>query len=161
MSQTLSISPNGFLSLLENLIHIEENLKQFSEFSLTANEANNVKKMLEDYIMTLNRTLEQITMEETSDDLFPYVVIGSEVTLQAPDGTCQTRRIISPLFPEVLPGDVSFLSPLGKVLLLKEVNDTVTVTETPEQASPENRYTITSIKLASHASPSSDKPKPV
>lgn len=147
MGQLVSLSPGGFQSLLISLIHIEENLKHFTEFSETPREADAVRKLLEDYIMTLNRTIEQITVDEDSEDLFPYVVIGSEVTILAHDGSSVNCRIVSPLAPDVSVGDVSFLSPIGKALLLKEVKDTITVQEADRPDSSVNCYTIASIKL--------------
>lgn len=130
MSQQIVLSRAAFEALLASLTNLEEAKEKLLDdfFPVPSRERDVMIGVLEDYTRRVGETLRTVTVSEDGPDRFPYVVIGSRVCVQEP-GTAAlyTYRLIGPFHTEVGFEDVSFLSPMGRALLLREVEDTVTV----------------------------------
>jgi transcription elongation factor GreA len=146
MNQPIFLTKDAFDSLLANLLEIEEGIYRIMDdfFPEPSKEADEVKWILNDYIGRLGDMIRNISTVETANNDFPYVVIGSEVMVEDAD-SCKTYRykLISPLKPKIDINDISFLSPMGKALLLRKIGDNIAV----EAPGGKFFYKVLSVKI--------------
>lgn len=144
----MPLSKTGREILLEQLVQLEENKVEVLDSVRTRGIT-----VLEDFRQLIDRYIEQLsdliqrsnTVETAEDDILPFVTTGSTVEVQDIDTKeVKTFRIVHPFEPVTQMGDASFLSPVGKALLLSRVGELVTV------ASPAGTFAfrVQSIRLA-------------
>ncbi len=140
------LSKTTFENLVKHLVDIEEGKNKLLEqyFSGLSKERHEFEKLFEDYIKHIGQLIENASVSQTEDSKVPFVTIGSEVEIQ--DLSCQEvfkYRIVHPLNDQIKGGDVSYLSPIGRSLLLKKLGDEVEV----KAPGGVYNYRIKSIKL--------------
>ena len=82
--------------------------------------------------------------KQTACDNLPFIIIGSEVEVEElAEHKIYRFRLVNPFNENIGIDDVSFLSPVGNSLMLKRIDDEVTV-NVPDGVF---RYKIRSIKL--------------
>lgn len=126
MRQPIVLSSKALDSLTAGLSEIKEGTDTILNGFLLRplKEVDELKRVLEDYIQRLDGLILDIAVSETADDEFPYAIAGSEVVLE--DTSCQATycyRLISPLKEQIDLHEISFLSPMGRALLFKKVDD--------------------------------------
>lgn len=146
MSGNVILSKLKFQNLILHLVNIEDDKKKLIEeyFPHPSKERTRFSNVLDNYIARIDFLIKNnISVGESTDNSFPFVIINSEVEVQD-IGTNEIIkfRIISP-FNNKDVNDVSYLSPVGRSLLLKGVGDEVTI-DTP---GGKLSYKIQSIKL--------------
>lgn len=127
--ETFSLSENCFQNLVEHLVKVEENkMKLLDEyFPQLSQERQDMEEFIENYISTIDKLIKNTHKSNGNLNFIPFVVIGSKVEVRNIDtGQKHTFKIISPLQGKK-PGHISFLSPMGKSLLLKRTGETVQV----------------------------------
>lgn len=138
-------SRQTFERLINHLVNIEENKDELLEiyFPEPSKSRKEFISILDNYIVEVNKLLQNTHVAKSTDNSFPFVIIGSEVEVKDMDEQRFFKfRIASP-FEQIGSDDVSFLSPVGMSLLLKEVGEEVVVV-TPGCRS---NYRVQSIKF--------------
>ena len=147
MPQPVFLTDQAFKTLIANLVQFEEEFDQTMNdfFPGASKEAEDFKRFFNIYIDRLNNTIRSIHTIETANNDFPYVIIGSAVVVKDRK-SFETYRytIVPPLKNQVNQGDISYLSPMGKALLLKNVYDNIFV----EAPGGKFEYNIVSVKIA-------------
>ncbi len=138
-----------FERLIEHLVEIEEEKTRVIEeyyYDMSA-ERLEFELLIEDYISKINRYIKNVRKSKKIDTDCPFVIINSIVEVEdIYSKEVEKFKIVSPfLTTNPLDGDfASYLSPIGKSLLLKKVGDHVLV-ETPME---NIEYAIKSIELS-------------
>ncbi|MGE5583059.1 MAG: GreA/GreB family elongation factor [Bacillota bacterium] len=130
MNQPIFLSKVAFNLLLSNLIEIEESIDEvIADFFLEpSKEARDVRELLNEYVKRIDGMLRNIVTVETAGNEFPCVVVGGEVMVEERNsGATYCYKIISPHKNTASYDEISFLSPMGRALLLKKVNDSFIV----------------------------------
>lgn len=146
MEKEVVLSKDAFDMLVSGLLNMEEGKRMLFDdyFPNPSKEREEIAELTDKYLSQLEKTVSQTTVGELSSNEFPYVVVGCQVTIQAVDSSeTYDYRIISPLSAKTDFRDVSYLSPMGKALLLKRVDDIVSV----EAPGGVFNYRIVAIKL--------------
>lgn len=128
MNQPIFLTQDAFNSLLANLVELEEGIDEiidvFFREPSPSKEGENLKRVLNEYIQWLDRAIKRIKVDEKADNDFPYAVVGSEVVVEdLGSKEIYCYKLVSPLKNKVDSNEISFLSPMGKAMLLKKVND--------------------------------------
>ena len=126
----VTLSKTTFENLVKHLIEIEEGKKKLLEeyYPEPSTERNEIETLIDNYIKHLAQLIRNTKKSQTTDRKVPFVTIGSEVEIQdLSDLEVVRYRIVSPFRGNTREGDVSYLSPVGKSLLLKKVGDEVEV----------------------------------
>lgn len=142
----VTLSKATFENLVKHLVEVEEGKNKLLEqyFPEPSKERKEFEKLIEDYIRQIDQLIRNVDTSQTADSKVPFVTIGSEVEVQdLIDQEVYKYRIVSPFNSSVKEGDVSYLSPVGKSLLLKKVGDEVEV----NAPGGVFRYKIKSIQL--------------
>ena len=145
-SRTIVLTKDVFNTLIADLLNMEDAQKTFFAefFPYPSKERNEIIKLADSYLLHLEKSLKEVTITDSAGNDFPYVIISCRVTLQQVDDfSIVDYRVISPLHHDVGAQDISFLSPMGKALLLKKTNDLITVAAPGGSFS----YRILAIKL--------------
>ncbi len=104
--------------LIEHMVHTEDNKDRLLQAAACRKEKKELEKLVDHYLRRVE-TLLQNSADETVSRL-PFAIIGSRVTVEDLDNReAWTVRLTSPLQESTAAEDVSFLSPLGRALLLK------------------------------------------
>lgn len=147
MLRNVIISKTAFENLVQHLVNIENEKNDLINrlFPRPSKERIKFRSLLDNYITGIDYLIKyRISVGEKADNSFPFIIINCNVEVQ--DMKTNEKlifRIASP-YTNMKSNDVSFLSPVGKSLLLKEVGDEVTI-NTP---GGKLKYKIESIKLA-------------
>lgn len=147
MNQPIFLTKDAFNSLLANLVELEEGIGEIIDvfFREPSREAEDLKKVLNDYVRWMDEMVKRVTVEANADNEFPYAVIGSEVVVEEKGGGGTfCFKLVSPLRNKVDSNEISFLSPMGKAMLLKKVNQNFVV----EAPGGNFEYKILDIKIA-------------
>lgn len=99
-------------------------------YSAPSPKRDNFKMMIQTYISYTENFLRNVSVVDEDNTSIPFVTIDSDVeVIDMEDEETYTLRIISPLTDEtpVNVNCVSYLSPVGSALLLKEVNDEIDI----------------------------------
>lgn len=116
--------------LIKHLVEVEENSKNLIDDlypSLSKKRAETVT-LLENYLSALENLVLNFDNYNIHEGL-PFVIIGSLVKVSDLSSTIKYNlRIISPFNGIIKVDDVSFLSPVGRALLLKTIDQQITVT---------------------------------
>ncbi|SCG82106.1 hypothetical protein DW1_0493 [Proteiniborus sp. DW1] len=134
--------------LIEHLVQIEEEKSEVIEeyyYEMSA-ERLEFETLIADYISQIYKYVKKMKKSNKKSTNCPFVIIDSIVEVEDINSNEVERfKIVSPfLTTNPLDGDyASYLSPIGKALLLKKVGDHVLV-ETPME---NIEYEIKSIEL--------------
>ncbi|MBE3585221.1 GreA/GreB family elongation factor [Desulfofundulus thermocisternus] len=144
----VTLSKAAFENLIKHLVEIEEGKNKLIDqyFPEPSKERNEFEKFIQNYIKQMGQLVRNIdvTTAQTVDNKLPFVTIGSEVEVQdLANQEIYKYRIVSSFHGGVGEGDISCLSPVGKSLLLKKVDDVVEV----NAPGGVFRYKIKSIQL--------------
>jgi transcription elongation factor GreA len=150
MSKTL-ISRSVFEMLIKHLVDVEDEkdriiIEFYPNFT---KERDSFQKLIGDYISGIESRIYNIETKETEDTPekeLPFVIIGSRVEVEnLTYNEAEVFQIISPFTNEsgINWDCASYLSPLGKEMLLKSIGDEVKI-DTP---AGKVIYTIKNIKL--------------
>lgn len=147
MSRNVILTKPAFENLIQHLVNIENEKKELVErfFPRPSKERIKFRSLLDNYITGLDFLIKyKISVGEKSDNSFPFAIINCAIAVQDVKTNEKLKyKIVSPYTNKKF-NDVSFLSPVGMSLLMKEVGDDVTI-ETP---GGKLQYNIQSIKLA-------------
>ncbi|HAW70494.1 MAG TPA: transcription elongation factor GreAB [Firmicutes bacterium] len=133
-------------NLLQQLVSIEEQKEQqINNFLCTSpRERDECIQILKKYLNCLDQILRTAERNNTAQDEMPFVTVDSYVQLYDYEtATIDEFRVISPFNEQVEFNDISFLSPLGKELLMKKVDEEVIV----KAPGGTFRYRIESIRM--------------
>lgn len=130
MAKNFEVSEDIFENLVKHLVEVEEQKGKLLDeyFPVPSKERDELKKLLDCYIKHIELFIKQARKLETECASLPFVIVGSEVEIQ--DLSTQEVhhfRLVAPFSMSIGGGDMSFISPVGKALLLKKVGDEVTV----------------------------------
>jgi transcription elongation factor GreA len=146
VDQPVFLTKDAFDTLLANLLEIEEGIYRIMDdfFPEPTKEADQIKQIMNDYVGQLSNTINNISTMETATNEFPYVIVGCEVVVEDADNRkAYHYKLVSPLKNKIDINEISFLSPMGKALLLKKVGDSFTV----EAPGGKFDYKVLSIKV--------------
>ncbi|QGP92215.1 Transcription elongation factor GreA [Neomoorella glycerini] len=142
----VTLSKATFENLVKHLVEVEEGKNKLVEqyFPEPSKERNEFVKLIEDYIKQIDQLIRNVNKSQTAGGQVPFVTIGSEVEVQDLD-TQEVLKfcIVNPFHNSIGERDVSYISPVGKSLLLKKVGDEVEV----NAPGGVFRYKIKSIQL--------------
>ena len=120
----VTLSKATFENLVKHLVEIEEGKNKLLEeyFPEPSTERNEIEMLIENYIKHIDQLIRNTNKSQTIDSKVPFVTIGSEVEIQdLSNQEVFKYRIVSPFRGSIREGDISYLSPVGKSLLLKKV----------------------------------------
>lgn len=154
MGNRIMLTKPIFEWLIEHLVFIEENKDELVNFYYPdlPIEQENMKKFFAGYIKKIEAELEKIEIVNSIDKFrytdrlneFSFVIIGSQVdVIDLYDKTSTSLRLIHPVEQSKRKNEITYLSTLGRSLLLKEVGSEVVI----NNASALQRYRVKSIKL--------------
>ncbi|NLZ39581.1 MAG: GreA/GreB family elongation factor [Firmicutes bacterium] len=133
MTTRVKLSRTCFDSLVKHLVDIEEKKNSIIDeyFPEPSKKRDELKKLFDTYIKQLEQLINSANRSEEAgkNNYLPFVTIGSEVEVQNLDNQeIYKYRLVSPFNNDTENDDaVSYLSPVGRALLLKKVNDVVAV----------------------------------
>lgn len=142
----VTLSQASFESLLKQLVEIEEGKRELLEkyFLEPSVERHELEELVEKYTKHIDQLIRKAKKSQNSDNSLPFVTINSEVeVLDLSFQEIFKYRIVNPFQSNIREGDVSYLSPVGKSLLLKKVGDQIEV----KAPGGVFRYEIKSIQL--------------
>lgn len=126
VSTTYKFSKATFENLVKHLLDIEEGKNQLLNeyFPEPTDERRDFEKLFDDYVMKVDNLVRNASISEEQHDMFPFVTIGSRVEVEdAESKKSYEFRIVTPYESTVENGDISYLSPMGKSLLLKKAGE--------------------------------------
>lgn len=130
MSKRFRFSRSTFENLVKHLVEIEEGKNQLLQeyFPEPSMERNEFEKLFDNYIMKVDNLVKNACISEEPEDVFPFVTIGSRVDVEDTESRETYRfRIVTPFESTVENGDISYLSPVGKSLLMKKPGEKAVV----------------------------------
>jgi transcription elongation factor GreA len=142
------ISRSILSKMIKQLAELEEQKSLILDkyYSEPSAKRDDFEKMVEKYTRYIETYLKNVSVVDKTDNGCPFVAIDSNVeVVDMEDKESYTFRVVSPLIDEA-PADVdcvSYLSPIGKALLLKEINDELHIA-TPSEVL---KYKVTGIWL--------------
>jgi len=124
-----------FEMLVKHLVDVEEERAQVVKkyFPQSTREKDDYELLMRNYIKEIERCLSSGEARKIKDGQCPFVIIGSIVEVEDLQfNEVEKFQIVCPFSDKnsALTECASYLSPIGKALLLKKVNDKVTV-DTP------------------------------
>jgi len=130
--ERVTVSPAVFEYLVRHLVEVEEGRNHLLEqyFLEPSKERYDFESLIDTYVMHIDSLIKRANKSRDADSKVPCVTIESEVTVQdLSDGETHVYRIVSPFNGKVKPerGIISYLSPIGRVLLLKKIGDEVKI----------------------------------
>jgi transcription elongation factor GreA len=147
MNQPIYLTRAAFDLLLANLLEIEEEIDAIIAefFSQPSDETEELKAIINEYVRRIDNVLPSVITDPNAADDFPYVIVGGEVIV-AEIGSGETYRynLVSPHKTGIGSSEISFLSPMGKALLQKRINDRFLF----EAPGGNREYKVLSIKIA-------------
>lgn len=148
MAGKFTLSKPIFENLVLHLVNIENEKEELVKelFPKPSMERIKFRRFWDDYITGIDFLIKyRVGVGKKTDSSFPVVIVNCKTeVLDLKTKETIRYRIISP-YDNMKTGDVSFLSPIGRSLMLKEVGDEVAIS-TPEG---KYKYRIQSIKLTS------------
>lgn len=139
-------------SIINQLVDIDERKNEIVDeiFSEPSKLRDDFIQFLEQYVRKLEELLESIQTVERPDrekvkvlNYLPFVIIGSTVELEnGSGGDTQVYKIVSPYNSSSLKNELSYLSDMGKALMLRKTGDTIEADESKGVCT----YKIKSIK---------------
>lgn len=144
----------AFEWLIEHLVYIEESTDKLVNFyyPTVSIEQSDMKKLFTNYVNKIDAELERIEIVNSLEkfrytgDLneFPFVIIGSQVDIvDLSDNSSISVKLIHPVEHSKHKDEITYLSSLGRALILKEVGSEVVV----NMPIGLRRFKVKSIKL--------------
>lgn len=134
--------------IVKQLANLEDQksiiLKKY--YSEPSEKRDKFKNMIQKYISYTENFLKNVSVVDEESVSFPFVTIDSNVeVIDLEEDESYTLRVVSPLIEEtpVNVNCVSYLSPVGSALLLKEINDEINI----EFSSQTLKYKINNVWL--------------
>lgn len=124
------LSRDTFEYLVKHLEHVRNTKDDIIDqyFPEPSNNRDELKQLISDYIKRIDTLIKNVNEIENTLNGLNFVTVGSTVTVEDLDEhQIYEFHIISPLENRTRSNDVSYISPVGKALLLKQIDDTVTV----------------------------------
>ncbi len=142
----VTLSLTAFEFLVEHLARIENEkdalLNQL--FPYKSKERTDFEQALDQYVNQINDLIKTAKKSDTADNALPFVVIDSDVeVLDVSRQRPLNFQVIGPCPGDKTSGCISCLSPVGRSLLLRKVDDEVSV----EAPAGTFLYRIQSIQL--------------
>lgn len=136
--QMITLTKPVFEKLIEHLIYIEESADSLADFYFpdSPKDREDMKRFFEQYVKTIEDEMEHVAVVKSfaeascldSLNTFPFVIIGSEVELVTIAGkTACVYRLIHPDSQSKVKNGVTYLSPIGKALLLKNAGSEIDI----------------------------------
>ncbi len=147
MGSNFILSKTNFDKLVKHLVDIEEKKNKIIDeyFPEPSGKREELRKLFDEYIKQVEFFIVNAERSETVSNNLPFVIIGSEVEVENLDEQVNCRyRLVCPFQGDIECNDISFLSPVGKGLLLKKIGETISV-DTPGGIF---NYKIKSIELS-------------
>lgn len=120
------MQPNDFF--VQQLVYLDENIKEFTNLYLSSTP---VPERLKNFFSLYSLEVEDLIQENLhkgSIPFFPKVLIGTKVTvLYNEDNETEDYIICFPEQSDPDSGYISFLSPVGRQLLLKKIGETLSL----------------------------------
>ncbi len=144
-----TISRNVFEVLVKHLVDIEElrGLTLNQHYPDITKEREMFENLLHSYTRMIEEFINSAKPTDDMEDACPFIIIGSIVELEnLEDGEVEIYQIVSP-FTMSMHSDIdaaSFLSPVGRELILKKKTDRVVI----ENPTGQTHYVIRSINIA-------------
>lgn len=142
MNGNVMLSKTIFEKLIEHLVEVEENKNKILDFCFPdpCKKRDELREFFEKYISSIDTVVKKIkvkdqaydnTLVKENDnhiDTFPFVIIGSEVEI-VDDAVEESfsYKIVHPFENSKRIDEITYLSPVGKALMLKGINDTVSI----------------------------------
>ncbi|NLO90279.1 MAG: GreA/GreB family elongation factor [Clostridia bacterium] len=140
------LSQQAFEYLVKQLVEVKEGKNDILDefFPMLSKEREEFEILIEKYINHLDELIRKAEKLPEAEDKLPFVTVGSEVEIQSlSDMETYKYRIIPPFKGSMKNGDISYLSPVGKSLLLKKEGEKVEV----EAPGGTFRYKVKSVRL--------------
>ncbi len=124
------LSKQGLEMVLHQLAKFEEYKDKLidnyvEEFLI---QRTDLKSLFDSYIFQLEQLVQNVKVEDQSFSSLPFVIIGSEVELlNLTSNTAEKFTITVPYQNTLAHNGASYLSPIGKALLLKSIEEQVDV----------------------------------
>jgi transcription elongation factor GreA len=144
MSKAVTMSAAAFEKLIKQVVYFAENKDSLLEeyFPSLSRESREFYQFITTYIAKVEELIKRVAVKDDSQGEIPFVVIDSQVSIKDLDSQdVYQYRVVNPSINGIDSNDISFLSPVGRALLLKNKGETVTV-KTP---AGEVQYLIQSI----------------
>lgn len=133
MDAKVYLTQKSFESLLTHLVNFEEQKDSILDeyFPHLNQERLEAARLIGKYNEKLAQIIRNIVTSDEADSTFPWVIIGSHVVIRDLASQEIFTYTISGPYQDISGWDsVSYLSPVGRALLLKKAGDMVTV-QTP------------------------------
>ncbi len=145
MPKKYTLPTTIFENLIKGLANIESDKDRLLDeyFPKPSKERIEFRELLDNYIKQIDYVIRNAGVREKADNSFPFVIINSVVEVEDLENQDICHFRIVPPFHDTESDGVSYLSPVGKTLLLKKVGDNVII----KAPGGVFRYKIKSIKL--------------
>lgn len=154
MKNWIALTKPIFEWLIEHLVFIEENADDLACFYYPdlPEEQGNMIKFFKGYVSKIEKELERIEVVDSIESYrrydnlneFSFVIIGSQVEVSGLTGGDMTSfKLIHPVEHGKRRNEITYLSPMGRALLLREAGSEFEV----EMPSGLQQYRINSVRL--------------
>lgn len=146
MNTKITLTPQSYQKLICHLVNFEENKNAIIDeyFPKRTKEREDISRLLTRYLEELDKIIGNITISNDSNLKFPFVIIGSNVVIRDIHRDEEYSYLIGgPYYDTDSNNYVSYLSPVGRALLLQRIGNIISVT-TP---SGQYQYKIISIEF--------------
>lgn len=126
----IRLTESAFRSVMDNLREIEDRKAQIMEENYLKNTRENqvIVLLLNNYLQLMRKTVSSIVIDPNSDNEFPFVAIGCQVTIEdLSNSNIFCYKIIPPFSENIEIDQVSIFSPLGKALLMKQRGESICI----------------------------------
>lgn len=130
MEDKIFLTQESYQDLLSHLVNFEEQMDSILDeyYPQLNQERLEVSGLLSKYNKKLEEVVTKIKTTEETDNTFPLVIVGSTVIIR----DLSSQEIFSYSISGPCPNsfdydDISYLSPVGRALLLKKVGDIISV----------------------------------
>ncbi|MDN5375416.1 MAG: transcription elongation factor GreA [Thermacetogenium sp.] len=130
MSRKFRFSRTTFENLVRHLVEIEEGKNRLLQeyFPEPSAERNEFAKLFDQYIRKVDNLVKNASISEEHEDALPFVTINSRVEVEDTESKeSYLFRIVTPYESTAENGDISYLSPVGKSLLMRKPGEKVEV----------------------------------
>ncbi len=126
----VTLSQTVFEHLVKHLVRIEEERDGLLDqlYPHISRERADFEQQLNQYVQQINRVIKNATKSDSADNNLPFVIVESDVVVL--DVTRQRPlkfHVMGPCPGNKASGCISCLSPVGRSLLLRKVDDEVSV----------------------------------
>ncbi|SFG72375.1 transcription elongation factor GreA [Desulfotomaculum arcticum] len=129
MNKELTLTPSAFSNLLSQLLFLEENKKNILDdfFPRKTKEKIELEELIDEYVKKVDQLIKNIKITDESENVFPFVSIGSIISIKDTETHETYQHLICNPYNINTDNSISYLSPMGRALLLKCPGDKVSV----------------------------------